>query len=68
VPVLASAVDAGRSTAFRDVGQDDDLGVAGHAPAFTKMLNSISPKRRVNATCWAGVIDCPRKKMTPYSL
>src|SRR5262245_17224935 len=31
------------------------------------MLNSISPNRRVNATCWAGVIDCSRKKMTPYS-
>src|SRR4029453_1573817 len=36
VPVLAGAADAGRSAAFRDVGQDDDLGVAWHAPAFTE--------------------------------
>src|SRR5438445_3457418 len=36
VPVLAGTADAGRSTAFRDVGQDDDLGVAGHAPPLTE--------------------------------
>jgi hypothetical protein len=36
VPALASAADAGRSAAFRDVGQDDDLGVAGHAPALAE--------------------------------
>ncbi len=36
VPVLAGAADAGRLAAFRDVGQDDDLGVVGHAPAFTE--------------------------------
>src|ERR1700730_2556396 len=33
-----------------------------------KMLNSISPKRRVKATCCGGVICWPRKKITPYSL
>ena len=36
VPVLAGAADAGRSAALGDVGQDDDLGVAGHAPAFAE--------------------------------
>src|SRR5207249_9573934 len=34
VPVLAGAADAGRPPALGDVGQDDDLGVAGRAPAF----------------------------------
>src|SRR2546428_9199383 len=36
VPVLAGAADAGRPTALGDVGQDDDLGVAGHAPALAE--------------------------------
>src|SRR5206468_3340547 len=36
VPVLAGAAHAGRPTALGDVGQDDDLGVAGHAPAFAE--------------------------------
>jgi len=29
------------------------------------MLGSISPNRRVKATCFGGVILGPRKKMTP---
>src|SRR5207245_731362 len=36
VPALAGAADAGRSAALRDVGQDDDLGVARHAPALAE--------------------------------
>src|SRR3989449_11773238 len=36
VPVLTGTADAGRSAAFRDVRQDDDLGVTGHAPALTE--------------------------------
>ena len=36
VPVLAGAADAGRPAALGDVGQDDDLGVTGHAPAFSE--------------------------------
>src|SRR5207245_8916135 len=36
VPVLTGTADADRSAAFRDVGQDDDLGVTGHAPALTE--------------------------------
>jgi len=43
-------------------------GLPGTFQRSPKILNSISPKRCVNATCCAGVIDCPRKKMTPYSL
>src|SRR5437870_12720249 len=36
VPALAGAADAGRSAALRDVGQDDALGVARHAPALAE--------------------------------
>jgi hypothetical protein len=43
-------------------------GLPGTLQRSPKMLNSILPKRRVNATCCPGVIACPRKKMTPYSL
>jgi hypothetical protein len=33
-----------------------------------KMLYSIAPNRRVNATCCGGEICWSRKKMTPCSL
>jgi len=36
VPVFARTADAGRPAALGDVGQDDDLGVIGYAPALTE--------------------------------
>src|SRR5262249_14259749 len=38
VPALAGAADAGWLAAVRDVGQDDDLGGARHAPALAENI------------------------------
>src|SRR5438552_6611895 len=43
-------------------------GLPGTLQRSPKMLNSISPKRRVKATCCGGVMCWSRKKMTPYWL
>jgi len=67
VPVLAGALDPIGLPSSVMLETTTISGLPGTLQRSPKMLKSMSPKRRVKATCCCGVILWPRQKMTPCS-